>query len=392
MLIVSVTKTEGMIPNRRESADRMSSITELRKLREQVQQLTVRVYAQVDLIDELLTQLLKLVLEVRRSTLQVKRMTAERRQHEQMWSNLLDIQRRYESMIQDSLEYHIRNNKPGRVRVAILPKFRDLGLPLPITYGFVNVLVSVTRVQKFLNFINPINLASELDPEHLRDSRGRLYVNLVSFAYCYIKPRAQNQASGWQWPHTVHINVNEDVTDDYFAWRRAGSECNYPVPAPAGVTTSLHVVFPEFCLWPAALQERNMRELDNPAVDYYNFERGGSVRIHPGWSAYSKVEYPLYTYLAQRTPGYQRLAKMIAEGTNIQLICHDAPDVLYSANGEPAPPFNRVLPGVCGENGARSLEITKEVVQDLRKLDLDRMSHGYSLAIALLNGSAWLNG
>lgn len=365
---------------------------QLRSVREQLHNDSVQFCVRVELLEEQLETISRTLAEVRRSTLQVRKIVSDRKKHEMLWATTIEIRQKYNAMIQESLEYHVRNKKQGRVRVAMLPHFKDLGLPLPITYGFVNVLVSVTGVKKSLNFMDPINLA-ELAPDQLHDSRGRLYTNLVSFSYCYAKLKSQTYATVWSWPGARHINSNEDITDDYFDWRRKGSSHSLPVSHPAGSSTGIHPIAPEFCLWPAALQGKAdlMHEIDNPAVDYYNFERTGSIRLRPGWEAYTKVEFPLYAYLAQRTPAYQRLAKMLASGANIQLICNDAPEVLISANRRPTPPFDKVLPGICGENGAKSLEIDRETIEAIRKLDLDRMSHGYSLAVALLDGASWLS-
>lgn len=373
------------------------AIEELRKLRVQLHNDSTQFCVRVELLEERLESITIALKAMRRSTAQVNGLVSDRKRHEELWSHIEEIKQKHTAMIHRSLEYHVRNKRPGRVRVAMIPHFKDLGLPLPLTHGFVNVLISETRVKKSLAFLDPINLAEELLPDSLKDSRGRLYTNLAAFAHCYLKPKAQNQGGGWAWPTTTcHIDANEDVTEEYFNWRRSGSARTNPIPHPAGVPGTLVYTAPEFCLWPAALlggpNGSNISGINNPAVDYYNFERTGSTRIHPGWETYARVEYPLYAYLAKQTAGYKRLAAMIAGGTNVQLLCHDAPKVLTSANRLPTPPFDKVLPGICGESGAKSLEIDRTAVIELRRLDLEYMSHGYSLAIALLDGAAWLNG
>lgn len=358
---------------------------EVRQIREQFHVNQVQITMRLDSLEERLNVLSRSFIELRRSTIQVQRRVRDRKKHEELWNSIPEIRQRYEAKIRESLEYHLRNKRRGRVRVAQLPHFKDLGLPLPITFGYVNVLISRTNVNKSKNFLDPINVADELAPDCLCDSRGRLYVNLISFSHCYARVRLQSHVVGWSWPSAAHIDANDDLTEDYFNWRRRGSSHQEPVPYPTGLPSSAHYTPPQFCLWPATA------EIDNPAVDYYNFERTGSVKLRPGWEFYSKAEYPLYADLAKKTKAYQLLAGMLAEGKNLQLICHDAPQVLVSANRLPTPPFDRVLPGICGENGAKSLEIDRDAVLALRALDLEHMSHGYSLAIALLGGDTWLN-
>lgn len=366
---------------------------EIHTAREQLQAEAIRVDVNFDALQVKFEEVAQRLKEVRRSCAQVDKRVTERKKHEELWNNLAEIQQKYKAVIQSSLEYHIRNKQRGRVRVAMIPHYKDLGLPLPVTYGFVNVLISPTRVLKALNFMDPINLADELSPDRLHDSRGRLYTNLISFSYCYAKTKPQKQINGWEWPSNTHIDSNEDITEKYFIWRKAGSSRAYPVHHPAGNSSCVTYTPPEFCFWPAALQgdAEHVREIDNPAIDYYNFERTGPIRMRPGWETYARVEYPLYTYLARQTAGYRQLAEMIAAGKNVQLLCYDAPDVLFSANCRPAPPFDKVLPGICGENGAKSLEIDRDTIMSIRSLDLEHMSHGYSLAIALLEGTEWLS-
>lgn len=314
--------------------------------------------------------------------------TAVRAIHETLWEEQGQIRDKYKAKIVESMEYNLMRKARGRIRIARIPHYLELGLPLPLVYGFTNVLIGHTRVRKSQTFMEPINVANDVSPDVLHDVRGRLYTNLVSFARCFQHLNAQNQSTGWSWLSAYHIDDSGNATLDYARWRAMGSSRAFAIPTPEGYS-SMGPVLPERYIWPATLLP-DMAQIDNPAIDYYNGERTGMINISPGWPAYVQVEYPLYKYLVQKTEGYKRLRQMVDSGYNLLLLSQDAPDVIKSAIGTPTPPFDQIIQGVTGQNGVGTLEINSANVRAIKRLELDRVSYAYSLAIMLLHGEAWL--
>lgn len=311
-----------------------------------------------------------------------------RQTHNALWADQDKIRDKYKAKISETLEYNLKRKARGRIRIARIPHYKDLGLPLPLIYGFTNVLVGHTRVKKSLTFLDPINVANEVAPDVLRDVRGRLYVNLVAFARCFARINAQTQQCGWTWSTAYHVDETGNPTDDYRRWRAMGSSRSFAIPTPEGYS-SMGPVLPDRYVWPAALMT-DITKIDNPAIDYYNGERTGMIMVSPGWPAYAKIEFTLYKHMVQKTDAYRKLAQMVDSGHNLLLISQNAPEILMSANGKAASPFDQIIPGMCGENGAGTLEINEANVKALKRLELDHMGHAYSLAIALLHGESWL--
>jgi len=314
--------------------------------------------------------------------------TKTRAIHEALWAEQGQILDKYKAKITETVEYNLKRKARGRIRVARIPPYKELGLPLPVVYGFTNVLISHTRVKKSLNFLNPINVANEVSPDVLHDVRGRLYMNLISFSRCFTRIGAQTQSNGWTWSVANHIDELGNPTQDYNRWRMMGSSRAFSIPTPEGYS-NMGPVLPDRYVWPAALIQ-DVAQIDNPAIDYYNGERTGMVNISPGWPAYVKVEYALYKHLVCKTAAYKKLMQMVESGHNLLLISHDAPEILMSANGTPTPPFDQVIPGVVGQNGVGTLEVNAANIRALKHLELDYVSYAYSLAVILLQGDAWL--
>lgn len=314
--------------------------------------------------------------------------TKTRAIHEALWAEQDQILEKYKAKITESVEYNLKRKARGRIRIARIPHYRDLGLPLPVIYGFTNVIIGHTRVKKSLGFMNPINVANEVSPDVLHDSRGRLYMNLVAFSRCFSHIGAQTQSCGWTWSAAHHIDESGNPTLDYNRWRTMGSSRAFSIPTPEGYS-NMGPVLPDRYVWPAALIQ-DVAQIDNPAIDYYNGERTGMVNVSPGWPAYVKVEYALYKQMVSKTAAYKKLMQMVESGHNLLLISQDAPEVLMTANGTPTPPFDQIIPGVVGQNGVGTLEVNAANIRALKHLELDYVSYAYSLAVILLQGDAWL--
>lgn len=314
--------------------------------------------------------------------------TKTRAIHEALWSEQNQILDKYKAKITETVEYNLKRKTRGRIRIARIPHYKDLGLPLPLVYGFTNVIIGHTRVKKSLGFMNPINVAGEVAPDMLRDVRGRLYINLVAFSRCFSYISAQTQQGGWTWSTAHHIDESGNTTLDYNRWRTMGSSRAFAIPSPEGYS-AMSPALPDRYVWPAALIQ-DVSQIDNPAIDYYNGERTGMVNISPGWPAYVKIEYALYKNLVGKTAACKKLMQMVESGHNLLLISQDAPEVLMTDSETPAPPFDQIIPGVVGQNGVGTLEVNAANIRALKHLNLSYISYAYSLAVILLQGDAWL--
>jgi hypothetical protein len=126
-------------------------------------------------------------------------------------------------------------------------------------------------------------------------------------------------------------------------------------------------------------------QIDAPASDPYNDTQEQSKIISPGWPAYTQVDYPLYCYLASTNPDFQELQKQLLAGVSIQLIFLDTLEAVVDSSGAPMPPYHRIGSGMCGEDGACSMEFDPDVMEELRLITDagDRVSYAFSLAGAL---------
>jgi hypothetical protein len=294
--------------------------------------------------------------------------------HQHLYAHREEIYRQHErSLVGPTL-------RRGQIRLARLPHYQDLGLPLPLTRGYSNILIGATRQAKILR-VPGLRQMPELQPAHLIDVRGRYYSNLVAFSRLYRQVACTRKAyCPWEWPSESHTPESEE----YQLWRSTGSTFQYPVTHP----TSGRYAEAISAWWPLALT-RDIRRLDD-TIDHYNYPHLQEVML--GWESYSQIDLPLYRHMAGRTVQFRELQQMLDSGCNIQLVLPDGPQIVYDAAGQPVPPYHRVQEGVCGEDGVGSLPINRDVIQELHRLvqdprywnQSDTVNYGFSLAMALL--------
>lgn len=108
---------------------------------------------------------------------------------------------------------------------------RRTGTTDPHMEGFENILVLMRSHSKW----------SKLGPYYLRNEKGEIFENIWQFSKIYrTVPQSTQRYSQWnpdiiwQWPAETHINENDEVTDAYWKWRKAGFTAEYAIRYPVG--------------------------------------------------------------------------------------------------------------------------------------------------------------
>lgn len=255
-------------------------------------------------------------------------------------------------------EYHqsLNENKRAGVRIGLVPHFKELGLPLPLSPGYINVMLEHTKLPKMINFMTNTHTiqAQELHPAELRDKFGRILLNLWNFARVYPKVYAIDRG-GWCYPATVHYDG--DIQNDYWQWRREGSEMDTPVYDPNGTKSWLW----EKVLWP--IDYVDYPELiDRDKNRYHNV--GGLVEV-PREAMLTKMMTISYKYLAKQTNSYRLLLDLLRSGKRVQLLTRDAPHTILKPDGTPY--FNVCL-GLPGQWWGCTMEIDKSTKHKLSQM------------------------
>lgn len=261
------------------------------------------------------------------------------------------------------------------VRVGLIPHFKELGLPLPISPGYINVMLEHTKLPKIINFMKSTNViqAQELHPAELRDKSGRILLNLWNFARVYPKVYAIDR-NGWCYPCTTHYDG--DICNDYWQWRREGSECDVPVYEPNGNKSWLW----EKVLWP-------IDYVDYPELidrDKNRYHQVGGLAEVPKEALLTKVMMISYKYLAKQTQSYQNLLSLLRSGKRIQLLSRDAPHAILRPDGTPYSAFNISL-GLPGQPMGCTMEIDRGTKHKLSQVNGWYPPWVYVLACCLID-------
>ena len=267
------------------------------------------------------------------------------------------------------------SSRRAGIRIGLVPHFKELGLPLPISPGYVNVMLEHTKLPKLLNFMAATNTIQmlDLDPAHLRDKSGRILLNLWNFARVYPKVYAIDRG-GWCYPATIHWDG--EIQNDYWEWRREGSEMDIPIYEPNG-TKSL---FWEKVLWP--IDYVDYPELIDKDKNRYHMI-GGLAEV-PKEALLTKMMMISYKYLARQTKSYQMLVDMLRSGQRIQLLSRDAPHALFRPDKTPYSAFNICL-GLPGQPMGCTMEIDRSTKHKLSQVTGWYPPWVYVLACSLLD-------
>jgi len=261
----------------------------------------------------------------------------------------------------------------GHVRVGRYRGKNEPGEKIPVTDGFLNVIVT-SHNQK--------GLGASLSPYVVADSKGRIMENLWQFSKVYTRVHKQTQPN-WSWEAEEHYVYDKKTakgkpTSDYWEWRQAGMEHDKPVRYPNGFKGKAECLF---ALWPT---NGKLESVTNPKV---KMDQIGYIE------ARKKIYAPLYIQLAKGNPELLKLQEMLESGISIQIIDVDGPDIVKAtaADGTVKEPYDSIPKGIHGvTSGVGSIEITEQNIKLLMDDPDQPFGHGYVLACMLLEKEEWL--
>jgi hypothetical protein len=262
----------------------------------------------------------------------------------------------------------------GRIRVGRIRGRNEVGKQIPITDGYVNIVVTSH---------NKKGLGHSLSPYVLCDSKGRLMENLWQFSKVYERVHKQQQPE-WSWDAEIHATLDGGKEDaphnytpnaDYWVWRQTGMEHDHAVRYPNGFKGKAECLY---VLWPKSLE--NLYDPKAPMEKLSYVE------------ARKKVYCRLYATLAKDNEEFKKLQEMLEEGINLQILDVDGPDVEKATKkGTIKAPYDTIPKGVYGEtSGVGSIEITEQNIKLLMEDTDQPFGHGYVLACMLLDKTNWL--
>jgi hypothetical protein len=221
-------------------------------------------------------------------------------------------------------------------------------------------------------------LGGALSPYHMRDERGVILESAYQFAKCYRTIPAQRIPLGrfhpgtiiWEHPAETHYDeTTKSVLPAYWEWRRKGERNEWAVRYPAGFANRHNCLF---ALWPARPDEPVDMVDPTTGVGYVKLDYvAGRKRIY----------VDIYARLAPAHPEFQKLQRMLAAGTDLQILDVDGPRrewFLDTPNGREMP-----------SNGC-GMRIDEAVIRRAIEDTAHPFGHGYCIAAMLLDGAAWL--
>jgi hypothetical protein len=199
-------------------------------------------------------------------------------------------------------------------------------------------------------------------PYVLRNEKGQLLENIWQFAKIYRRVEAQRTMLSrfhpdkiiWTHGAEQHIVGDDNVTREYWVWRKKGMDNAYAVRYPAGFKARRGAVA---SLW---IVDGQLRWLDYIAA-----------RKH--------IYCGEYIRLAQSTPHFHKLRELLASGANLQIVEVDGPDPTLSDG--PYASISVDSPGLLMDDAT-----CKFLLNDPRRA----FGHGFVIAALLLGGAHWM--
>ena len=131
------------------------------------------------------------------------------------------------------------------------------------------------------------SLYGELGPYDLKNEQGQIIENVWQFAKVYkyvpeshINYSTGNPTSARSWPKEIHVDINGNLTNEYYRWRLTGKNNKYPVRNPVGWS---HL---KNCLY--ALEKDELVSESNPKLDY--IEARKNIYLPNYWNAVVKKD------------------------------------------------------------------------------------------------------
>lgn len=237
---------------------------------------------------------------------------------------------------------------PGQIRVGRIT-YKDGDKILPSYPEYENILV-LTKSSPY----------GELGPYVLKNNKGQIMENIWQFSKLYEKvPRSIQRYSQydskiiWDHPEEVHY-LNEEVTDEYWAWREKGFNCKYPVRYPVGFKNRHKCI--------CSLGEREDGDFD--MLDYIE--------------ARKRIYLPVYTELVKNEKKFHKLKRML-KTHNLLIVEVDGPH-------QESLEYYKKKYGVEDNFIDRdSIHVTRENMDIMLNDEKHPFGHGYCLAMALLD-------
>lgn len=236
----------------------------------------------------------------------------------------------------------------GQIRVGTRVKGSDPNYP-----NFINILC-----------LTPSTPYGSLSPYTLCDVKtGYNMENVWQFSKLYkTVPKSTQHYSRWDqrviWDHPeeIHVDSNNNVTNDYWVWRQKGFEAKYAIRYPVGFKHRTK------CL--CSIYHDTVTD-EYIKLDYI--------------SARKKIYLPTYIESVKDKSDFLYLKQLLDQGENLLIIEVDGPKVKYLQHykdcygvGDDFIEDNTIL-------------INEENINIMLNSDKAPFGHGYCLAMALLN-------
>jgi hypothetical protein len=150
-----------------------------------------------------------------------------------------------------------------------------------------------------------------LSPYFLKDDKGRIMENIWQFSKCYkVVPKSTQRKSRydntiiWQHGSEVHLDDNDNITNEYVAWREKGMNNKEPVR------------------YPVTFNHRNKCKFalaENP---------DGTINVEKKLNyieARKAIYLPVYCAIARKEKQFYELKERLKKGENLLIIEVDGP-------------------------------------------------------------------
>lgn len=185
-----------------------------------------------------------------------------------------------------------------RVGRCLYPK--DSGIIYPSYENFTPIVVMMRSHSKYY----------PLSPYLLKDNQNRIMENIWQFSKCYKSvPKTVQRRSRYDntviWSHDteVHLDDNDNITEEYKQWRVKGMHNKDPVRYPVGYNYRSQCKF--------ALGENNDGTINETKLDYV--------------AARKAIYLPVYCTLVKQEKLFNSLLERLNKGENLLIIEVDGP-------------------------------------------------------------------
>lgn len=219
---------------------------------------------------------------------------------------------------------------------------------LPEYHGYTRITVMTPRFGKY----------HALGPYSLRNQKGQILENVWQFSKVYpripsvsIPYSSRDRTIVWEWPAEKHLDSNNEPTAEYWRWREAGMNHEFPVRNPVGWKAM------KTCAYALAVPR-------GPCLNYI------ASRI--------AIYVPNYLKAVQETELFQELLERHQQGENLLIAEIDG------AHQESMKNYQKEHHVKSDFIDQDSVEINRESLHLLLTDPRHSFGHGYCLAMALL--------